>query len=121
LPLLYVQGGDLVTLFPVIKASEFVAGQSLFAFALDTGDSSASAGSVKDHGNAFSDLRDRDGRCVFFSATSFRRQACAQPSSNKLARDMMTQVIEFEWVGDLVLLSVGRKRKQPSEKPALRG
>lgn len=43
----------------------------------------------------------------------------AQPSSNKLARDPMTETLEAARLGELALLSVPLKRKQPSKKPAL--
>ena len=74
LSLAYVQWSQAVTLLPVVKASEFVASESLFAFAQDAGGRIASACAVQDGADAFADLLHRDRRCPFFFPAGLRSQ-----------------------------------------------
>ena len=66
LPFAQVQWGQAVTLFPMVEASEFVAGETFFSFAPDAGGSIASTPALEDATDAFSDLLNRDCWCPFF-------------------------------------------------------
>lgn len=46
-------------------------------------------------------------------------RVCWADRSCKLARDAITETAETQGLGDLKLLSVPAKRKQPAMKPAL--
>ena len=65
--LVYVQWCQAFTLFPMIKASEFISSEPLLAFVQDAGVNTASVSVVQDGTDAFADLWDGDRRCPFFS------------------------------------------------------
>jgi len=72
LSLVYVQWGQAVTLFPVVKAGEFVACEPLFAFARNAGGRIAFARTVQDGTDAFADLWYRDRRGPLFFPVGLR-------------------------------------------------
>ena len=67
LSLVYVQWCHEVTLFPMVKASEFVACEPLLAFVQDAGVNTASVRAVQDGTDGCADLWDRDRWRPFFS------------------------------------------------------
>ncbi len=67
LSLVYVQWRQEITLFPMVKASEFVANEPLLSLVQDVGVNIASVSAVQDGTDAFADLRYSDRRCPFFS------------------------------------------------------
>lgn len=57
---------------PVVKASEFVADESLLAFEMDAGGNTALTDASENAADAFADLLNRDRRCPFFSPAGLR-------------------------------------------------
>ncbi len=59
-------------LFPMVKASEFVANKPLLAFVQDVGGNTAFVNAVQDGTDALADLRHCDRRCPFFFPAGLR-------------------------------------------------
>ncbi len=72
LSLAYVQWSQAVTLLPVVKASEFVANESLLAFAMDAGGNTALTDTSENAADAFADLLNRNRRSPFFFPAGLR-------------------------------------------------